>query len=223
MKKYKNYYQAPDNKMVLKKIREYETEYIDVFFPKDKTTKILDLACGYGIFLHTCNKLKYTNYEGVDISEKYLKYAKENLELSNIYHSDIFDYLDSKQDSSYDIITGFNIIEHVKKEKVEQLLNLIYSKLKPRGFFLMEVPNAESPLGIYTLYSDLTHELAFSDNIIYNLLDIIGFEKIEILPKFTNQNPLIRLSQKILAKIIGLDDKLMFTGNIIAIAYKKIK
>ena len=94
---------------------------------------------------------------------------------------------------------------------------------RSEGVLLTEVPNAGSPLGIYTLYSDLTHELAFTDNIIYGLLNITNFKKIKIIPKFVNSNPIIRLCQKILAKIIGLDDKLMFTGNIIAIGYKKTK
>jgi len=216
-----NFCPDPDDVLIARRFKEYKEQFINKFFPENRSIKILDLGCGHGLFLHTCNRLGYTNSEGIDQSEELLEYGRREFKLKNLQKGDAETYLKTKPDNTYDVITAFNIIEHVRKEEVERLLQLIHSKLKPGGIFIMEVPNADSPLGIHTLYSDLTHELAFTRLILTRLFDIAGFKEIIILPKFVNANKIIRLGQIILAKIIGMDDKLMFTGNIIAVGYKK--
>lgn len=215
------FYSKPDSVLRQRKLIEYKKIYIDVYFPKDKTVKILDLGCGPGLFLEACKKSGYNNYEGVELSEKLIDYARQELGLDNIKQADIFEHLKSTKEQTYDIVTAFNIIEHIKKERVGELLGLIHDKLKSGGIFLSEVPNADSPLGIHTFYSDISHEFAYTKTLIARMFKLAGFTNIKVLPNRVRSNLIIRLAQKILAKIVGFDDKLMFSGNIIVVGHKK--
>ncbi|OGN10640.1 MAG: hypothetical protein A3J46_05535 [Candidatus Yanofskybacteria bacterium RIFCSPHIGHO2_02_FULL_41_11] len=214
------FYSQPNEALKQRKFVEYKTQYIDKFFPEDKTAKILDLGCSYGLFLDACNRCGFLDYEGVDFDDKAVSYARREFGLKNIFKDDIFNFIDSRSDDTYDVITAFNIIEHIKKEKVETLLNLIYRKLKPHGLLFIEVPNADSPIGIHTFYSDITHEFAYTKSLVTRLLETAGFKNTKVMPNRVRSNLIIRLAQKVLAKVVGFDDKLMFSGNIIVIGQK---
>jgi len=215
------FYSKPDQLLTERKIREYKELYIDKYFPKDKTVKVLDLGCSYGLFLAACKKLGYTNYEGVDFDSEAVNYATEEFGLTNIFKDDIFSFLSSRPNGNYDIITAFNLIEHVKKEQVMGLLSLISDKIKRGGSIYIEVPNGDSPIGIHTFYSDITHEFAYTEKLMRRILKVAGFEGIKVMPNRVRSNFLIRLAQKVLAKIVGFDDKMMFSGNLIVIGRKK--
>lgn len=215
------FYGEPNEALKLRRFVEYKTRFIEPLFPKDKSIRILDVGCGYGLFLDACRRLGYTHLEGVELISKFTDYAKRELKLDNIATRDLFSFLESKSDHYFDVITTFNIVEHVKKEKVQYLLNLINKKLKPGGMFIVEVPNADSPLGIHTYFNDLTHEFAFSRKLIMELLRLAGFDSIRIMYQPMRRNPLIILGRKILAKLLGSEYPLMFSGNIILVGYKK--
>jgi len=216
------FYSKPDQLLTERKIREYKELYIDKYFPKDKTVKVLDLGCSYGLFLAACKKLGYTNYEGVDFDSEAVNYATEEFGLTNIFKDDIFSFLSSRPNGNYDIITAFNLIEHVKKEQVMGLLSLISDKIKRGGSIYIEVPNGDSPIGIHTFYSDITHEFAYTEKLMRRILKVAGFEGIKVMPNRVRSNFLIRLAQKVLAKIVGFDDKMMFSGNLIVIGRKRL-
>jgi predicted TPR repeat methyltransferase len=216
-----DFYPEPDEALKKRRFIEYKSRFIEPLFPKDKSVRILDMGCGYGLFLDACKRLGYTNLLGVELISKFADYAKREFGLDNIATRDLFSFLESKDDNYFDIITAFNIVEHVKKEKVEYLLNLINKKLKPEGMFVMEVPNADSPLGIHTFFTDITHEFAFSRKLAVKLLHLAGFDSIRVRYQPMRRNPLIILGRKILAKLLGSEYPLMFSGNIILAGYKK--
>src|SRR3989344_7155823 len=216
------FYSKPDQLLTERKIREYKELYIDKYFPKDKTVKVLDLGCSYGLFLAACKKLGYTNYEGVDFDSEAVNYATEEFGLTNIFKDDIFSFLSSRPNGNYDIITAFNLIEHVKKEQVMGLLSLISDKIKRGGSIYIEVPNGDSPIGIHTFYSDITHEFAYTEKLMRRILKVAGFEGIKVMPNRVRSNFLIRLAQKVLAKIVGFDDKMMFSGNLIVTSQQRL-
>ncbi|MBU6390099.1 methyltransferase domain-containing protein [Patescibacteria group bacterium] len=211
---------APAATLAERRFGEYRDEYIKPFFPKDRTAAILDIACGPGLFLDTCRKLGYANSEGVDVSAAAVEYARMHFNLPNVHEGNLWDYLSKKSDRTFDIITAFNILEHIPKERVLECLKLIMAKLKDGGILLAEVPNGESLHGVATFFSDITHEFAFTARLARELLGNAGFSRATVKPKFVNRNLLIRFGQKIIAKTWGLDDKLMFSGNLVVIAEK---
>ena len=56
------------------------------------------------------------DYEGVDFDDEAVNYARREFGLKNIFKDDLFKFLNSRPDNNYDIITAFNIIEHIKKD-----------------------------------------------------------------------------------------------------------
>lgn len=215
------FYKEPDEALKKRRFIEYKTKFIKPLFPKDKSIRITDLGCGYGLFLDACRKLGYKNYEGVEAVSEFVGYANREFGISTVICDNLFDYLISKPDNYFDVVTAFNIIEHIKKDKVQYILDLINTKLKPKGMLIIEIPNADSPLGIHTLFSDLTHEFAFSRKLITRLFCIANFDNIKVMYQPMRKNPIIKIAQKIIAKVVGFEYEMMFSGNIIIIGYKK--
>lgn len=215
------FYPVPDDALTKRRFVEYTTRFIEPLFPKNTHIRIGDIGCGYGLFLDACKRSGYANVEGVEQIGAYVTYAKQQLGISTIENRDLFSYLESKKDGYFDVITAFNIIEHVQKDRVPSLLKLVQKKLKPSGMFIMEVPNADSPLGVHTYFSDLTHEFAFSRKLAVTLLKQAGFADIQVMYQPMRRNILIQIAQKMLAKVVGFDHQAMFSGNIILVGYSK--
>lgn len=216
-----DFYPEPDEKLRARRLAEYTTRFIGPLFPTNKNVRIADLGAGYGLFLDACRRAGYEHVAGVEMTDSFVAYARQELGIESITCGDLFEYLASQSDGSFDVITAFNIVEHVKKERVEELLSLIHAKLAQGGLFIMEVPNADSPLGVHTYFSDLTHEFAYSRTLAVRLLKMAGFTDVTVMYQPNLRNPLIKLAQKALAKVIGLPYAALFSGNIILAAYKK--
>ena len=110
--------------------------------PDNKAAKIIDVACGSGHFLYFLQKEGYTNIEGIDISEEQLTVAKE-MKVKNIRMADLFTHL-PKYPQSFDMIIACDIIEHMKKDKIMQFLDLIFQSLKQGGKVLITTLNIQS-------------------------------------------------------------------------------
>jgi len=214
------FYEEPDEPLKQRRFVEYTTNFITPLFPADTSIRIADLACGYGLFLDACRRVGYKNVEGVEAGETFVRYAHDTLGITSIARGDLFEYLESKADGYFDVITALNIVEHIKKERVPDLLGLIYTKLRSGGLFIMEVPNADSPLGVHTYFTDLTHEFAFSRTLALRLFQIAGFADVKVRYQPNLRNPLIKLAQKALAKVVGLPYEAMFSGNIILVGHR---
>ncbi len=214
------FYEEPDEPLKRRRLVEYTIQFVEPLFPSDKSARIADLGAGYGLFLDACRRAGYEHVEGVEAGEAFVAYALQEFGIDSITCGDLFAYLKSKSDGSLDVITALNIVEHIKKDEVERLLKLIHAKLTPGGLFIMEVPNADSPLGVHTYFGDLTHEFAYSRSLAVRLLTMAGFSDIKVRYQPNLRNPLIKVAQKILAKVVGLSYPAMFSGNIVLAAYK---
>jgi len=213
----------PEEKLIKEKTEYYRKCIIERFFPKNKDINILDIGCGYGLFLNACQKIGYKNVFGVEIDEKCIELAKKKFAINSIVNSEIFDYLKSKEDKSFDIITAFDVIEHFKKEEILDLLNLIYKKLKDNGIFIMRVPNAGSLPGLYIFHSDLTHEIGFTDLLIKELFHLIGFSRVELVPECRPmlKNLFLNIIRCLLSTIFSFfKNEFVFSTNIIAMGHK---
>lgn len=212
----------PDDKFIKSRTDSYKF-IIDKFFPSDKNIKILDLGCGYGVFLKICKEVGYQNIFGAEIIEKCVQFAKEKFNINSISNSEIENFLESQKDESFDIITAFDVLEHFEKEKIPELLGLIYKKLKNKGRFIIQVPNGGSLPGLYVFHSDLTHEIAFTDCLIRELFQLTGFNRTEIISQYGSKNLknlLLNFIRKIISIIFGLNNKFTFSTNLISITYK---
>lgn len=98
--------------------------------------RLLEIGFGNASFLKLAQTQGWEVY-GVDLSRPQVEYARENLNLRNVQVGTIesLAYLDG----FFDVICGFNFLEHVPRPRktLEKILRL----LKPSGVFAVMCPN----------------------------------------------------------------------------------
>ncbi len=146
--------------------------YFRGWLPEQRDDSILDIACGNGKLLHFFKQRGYTNLTGVDISQEQVQIARQVL--TNVIEANVLDFLETHSEA-FDLITGFDIIEHFKKDEVLRFLDGCHAALKPDGRLILQTPNAESPWVTGIRYGDLTHEVCFTPNALTRLLRLCGF------------------------------------------------
>lgn len=172
-----NFQDAPDNfneEAAWRWGRAYRY-YLRGWMPEDKNAKIVDLACGYGRLLYFFKRMGYQNIAGVDISPEQVRLARQII--PNVEEANILDWLDARS-NSFDLITGFDIIEHFHKPDVLRFLDACYNAAKPGGRLVLQTLNGDSPWGTAHRYGDFTHEVGFNPNALSRLLRLTGFERI---------------------------------------------
>jgi 2-polyprenyl-3-methyl-5-hydroxy-6-metoxy-1,4-benzoquinol methylase len=216
---------SPPDETTIKQLGDFYGDFIiKKTFSQNKEIKILDIGCGYGVFLNECKILGYKNIFGVDVIGECVAFVKDKFGISTVVKSDIVSYLQSEADESFDVISAMDVIEHFKKEEMVDLLKLINQKLKKGGMFIMKVPNAGSMSGLYLFYSDLTHETAFTTFLVKEVFSMADFLKIKIMAEYNPKNiksSFLYFVQVFVSKFWrSLKDRHIFSSNIIAIGYK---
>jgi ubiquinone/menaquinone biosynthesis C-methylase UbiE len=124
-----------DFKVIRRTIRER--------LPKAPECKVLDIACGPGAF---SNLFDPDSYWGVDINEKYIRYATRH------YRGD-FRVMDARrldfEDSSFDQALVFGLLHHLSDEDASAVIQGLARVLKPNGRALVieDIPT-ESKLNL---------------------------------------------------------------------------
>lgn len=150
--------------------------YLRGWLPMSKQASIAEVACGGGRMLHFLKTEGYTNLWAVDISPEQVALAQQVI--LNVTAGDAIQYLEGRP-SSFDLIIGLDIIEHLYKAEVLRFLDACHNALKSEGRLILQTPNMDSPWGLSHLYNDLTHEIGFNVNLLSRLLRRAGFDDVE--------------------------------------------
>jgi 2-polyprenyl-3-methyl-5-hydroxy-6-metoxy-1,4-benzoquinol methylase len=102
--------------------------------PKGKT-KFLEIGCGTGDFIQQIAKNENLEITGSEIYLKGLVYAKKNLPGIDFIQ---FDVTQGKIGEQFDIITAFDVIEHIENDNAA--LSNISQMLKKDGVLVVSVP-----------------------------------------------------------------------------------
>ena len=113
----------PDDNYINEKSKIYKY-YIRKFLPQNKDANILDLGCGYGIFLKSCRDLGYKNVFGVEFIEKCINFAKDKFKINTISN-----------------ILAEHVWEHLSYEDGLIAARNCYKYLKPGGMIRVAVPD----------------------------------------------------------------------------------
>ena len=218
------------------KLSSYYKDDYDKLLPEDKNLSILDIGCGMGHFLYYLSKKGYTNIKGIDICEEQVKAAQKNVPASSVEKTaDLRKFLlESKE--SYDVITMNDVLEHLDKDEIVDILRTIKDKLTSSGTFICRVPNLSNIFGVYLLYNDFTHEIGFTEYSLRQTLELSGFKNINVFGNFTRVNSLwkriifntLRKAFFFVIKMIfayiympGSQQPKIFTAFLIAVAKKE--
>ncbi|HEX4321075.1 MAG TPA: class I SAM-dependent methyltransferase [Acidobacteriaceae bacterium] len=158
--------------------KAYITHLISGHFPSSRSARILDIGCGHGAFLYFLAAAGYTNVTGIDTSPEQINLAAK-LGIDNAHCAQAFEYISSLAPDSLDVVILFDILEHLERQELFDLLDEIRRILRPGGMCLVHVPNGEGLFGMRILCGDLTHIQAFTQASARQLFTTIGFSRIE--------------------------------------------
>lgn len=185
---YNNYFSEKSNKgsanlnqKSLSNWRFATISRIKKWLPSDKNCSILDIGCGFGNLLEAFKEAGYNNLTGIDISEEQILKAKELNSQINFSCIDLISFLKSSK-KKYDLITAFDVIEHLEKEEAITTINLIFNALNDKGQLIIQTPNAESPWFGAVAYGDFTHEWFYTASSLEDVLLKSGFRNIKFKP-----------------------------------------
>ena len=116
--------------------RERWKKQFERLLPSNKNLKVLDIGTGPGFFTIILEELGYTNITGIDVSEKMLEVAKENIQKYGKKNSSIqLIQMDAQslefKPKSFDIIVSRNLTWNL--EKPQQAYSEWLRVLKPNG------------------------------------------------------------------------------------------
>ena len=185
------------------------------FMPKDKSCKILELGCGMGQFFSFCKDNGYLAYEGIDTSYENINFIKTTFgENSNVFVADIMAFLTSKNTQNltnsdvqgYDVVIFNDVIEHLTKPEIFEVLDGVHNVLNKNGVFMIKTPNMANPyVNTAGRYIDFTHEIGFTEKSMRQILRATGYRDIEIIGTDVYVlNPIISIIAKIISKIVNL-------------------
>jgi cyclopropane fatty-acyl-phospholipid synthase-like methyltransferase len=146
-------------------------------FPADRGARILDLGCGNGAIIRVARQAGYSNIIGVDRSAEQVADA-ERLGIPGVRQGDLQDAIAGVETESLDAVITFDVIEHLAREELVPLVDEIHRALRTGGCWLVHVPNAESPFFGRIRYGDITHEQAFTQSSLGQLVRSSGFQRL---------------------------------------------
>ena len=145
------------------------------FFKGD--TKVLDLGSGRGEFLELlCSQ--GIEAVGVELDPAMVEQSRNrglHVELADAY-----EYLQQLAPESVDVIFSAQFIEHVESSQLQGLIDIAYSRLRPRGLFIAETVNPESHLALKTFFVDLTHQRPIFPQVVLHICQTAGFPSARI-------------------------------------------
>lgn len=162
--------------------RDQRFRFLDYFvgpwlrdLPKDAA--ILDLGCGAGHFLEYLRSRDFTGGSGVDLSREQLEIAR-GLGLQ-VEEASLFDALADARRVPYDLISAFDVFEHLTRDEIFRALDLARLRLRDGGRLFLQVPNGDTPFAGSVFWGDATHETNFTATSLRHLLESAGFANVQ--------------------------------------------
>jgi len=172
-----------DDDKARKVMIEVLTKNIGRFIPPNKSARILDIACGEGIFLMALREKGYNSLSGFDLSDENVAICHK-LGLDFVVKFDALELINFSPGHKYDVIFALDILEHLPKNRVVEFLGQVYQKLSPGGHVVIQTPNMGSLQGLFIRYNDLTHEFGLTEFSARSLMLASGWhtDDIQIYP-----------------------------------------
>lgn len=164
----------------LKHLAEYDfaKEYV-----KDKA--VLEVGCGTGYGAHYVSKYA-REAVAVDISNDAIQYSRSQYDEKNLCFKELSGSELPFDDSSFDTVLSFHVIEHLEKNTVTQWLSEINRVLKDEGVFIVSTPNKKLRLLPLQKPWNVEHKTEYSCGELTKLLNGI-FADVEIYGLSANE------------------------------------
>lgn len=137
----------------------------------------IDLGCGDGSLLHALKTMGFSNLSGVDVSAEQVKLARRVCD--RVEQAELMRGLNDQPDRHFAAIFLFDVIEHLTKSEVLELMDVVRRKLRRGGLFVCHCPNGDSPFVGSIHAGDFTHETLLNESSARNLCELFGLSKFE--------------------------------------------
>lgn len=176
---------------------------IPVVFGDEKSIALDFIPNGCSLLDVGANDRKFFSY----LQGKRVRYYSMDIDrsLSHDFYS-----LDEIKKKRFDVVTLFNVLEHLNRKECEQYLS-VFSTITDK--VILTIPNIFGP--VYVFYQDDTHKSQYGYRTISALLSLYGFTKAQV----------IRLSGSrhiFLKSIISRFTQMDFCHNVMVVAEKTI-
>jgi 2-polyprenyl-3-methyl-5-hydroxy-6-metoxy-1,4-benzoquinol methylase len=180
--------------------------------------RLLDIGCAFGFFLDEARKAGFIT-QGIDISPKAIKFAQKKLKLNILQGPFEKSNFTANQ---FDVITGFEIIEHVADPV--NFLKKIRRILKKHGFLFLTTPDQGSLWAKLTgrfwfSYKTPEHLYFFNFSTLRAMLEKAGFQVVRIGHDILRPFPLSHLIERVEYHYPWLKGSSQFFSKILAICH----
>lgn len=158
-------------------LREMLRHVIATYFPDDRSAPIIDLGCGMGLMVHFARQAGFTDVGGVDISPQMVDGAKR-LNIEGIRQGDALGALNALASESHEAVISFDVLEHMTRDEMIVLIDEVRRVLRPGGRWIIHTVNAEAPFFGRVRFGDLTHEQAFTQSSLHQILLASDFSSV---------------------------------------------
>jgi 2-polyprenyl-3-methyl-5-hydroxy-6-metoxy-1,4-benzoquinol methylase len=149
------------------------------WLPAEPSARILDLGCGGGEFLEFLGRAGYSRAEGVDVSPEQIERCRAR-GLDRVTQSEDTSTFLRRHSSTFDAVVMNDVLEHIQKTQCIDMLETIRAALTQGGSIVVKVPNAANVYGLVARYLDFTHELAFTEHSLRQVLLTAGYRDVEV-------------------------------------------
>lgn len=140
--------------------------------------ELLDIGCGTGNFLAAARDAGY-QVTGIELDRNAARFAKEKLNLQNVFPLTISELSDRYPEERFDVVTFFEVLEH--QASPVEFLRKIRSCMRAGGLIALSVPNRERWMtGPDVLDYPPNHFLRWSAGSLRKFLSAQGFDILSI-------------------------------------------
>lgn len=201
--------------------------YFGNFLPRDKNAIILEIGCGDGNIMYWLKENGYPNARGIDLSQEQVD-AGKLLGIYNIEVADLKTYLETNH--NFDLILAKDVFEHFTRQEFFDTLIKIRKSLTTTGTLVIQVINGQGIFYTSHFFADVTHEMAYTEKSLRQLILAAGFNHIEVYPVNPMPHGIKGMIRSILWKFKVATHKFwkaaeygagsgIFTSNIIAVIH----
>ena len=143
--------------------------------PADRSSPILDVACGEGSLLSFLKENGYRNLYGFDLSPENV-FLCHNLGLDFVRRFDALSVADYQPAVQFETIFVLDLLEHLPKQAAAGFLGALRLRLRPGGSLIVQTLNLGCLFGLVHRYNDLSHEFGVTETSARILMSVAGFD-----------------------------------------------
>lgn len=136
------------------------------------SSSVLEIGFGNGAFAGWVRR-QTAHYIGTEINPELIARARQaGIEA----HQATLDLDTLPRTGPFDLIAMFDVLEHMEKSEIINVLKAASRCLSPEGRIIIRVPSGDSPFAGHLMNGDLTHKTSLGRFAFYQLASLTGME-----------------------------------------------